>query len=433
MKSYKYFFITLVALITTLSQSLAQLEVNSNVTPEEMVEFFIGAGISYSNVQYTGADTARGTFINGSTTNLGVNQGIALTSGTISYIPGPNDMGGISYTNNTNGDSLLSVLAGTITYDACILEFDFIPAADTAWCDFVFGSEEYPEWVGAFFNDVFGFFVTGPNPAGGNYEVQNIALIPGTTLPVSINNVNSLYYSEFYVDNLNGETIQYDGFTTVLTAKCAVVPGAVYHFKLAVADAGDYIFDTGVLLEGQSFKSQGPGDFLSFGFLSALNPGLPEDIFGQIENNMVSLIVPDGTDVTDLIASFETPGGVIVSIEGAIQQSGITVNDFSEPVNYFLAGINEKVWQVKVDIAVDIAQNTFGEIRIYPNPSAGKIEIQNISDVKVTIYSLIGSVVKESTASQHGNSVVVDDLLPGFYFVELLKDGNREVKKIQVN
>ncbi len=140
--------------------------------------------------------------------------------------------------NNMPGDSLLSMLVGTVTYDACVLEFDFVPAADTAWCDFVFGSEEYPEWVGSTFNDIFGFFVSGPNPEGGNYEFKNIALIPGTDLPVAINNVNPFYYPEYYVDNTGGLTIQYDGFTTVLTAKCAVIPGATYHFKLAVLMPG---------------------------------------------------------------------------------------------------------------------------------------------------------------------------------------------------
>ena len=90
MKTLKYFFISLVVFSTIISQSFAQLQVNGNLTPEEMVQFFVGSGINYSNVTYTGADTARGIFTNGGTTNLGVDHGLALTSGTIQNIPGPN-------------------------------------------------------------------------------------------------------------------------------------------------------------------------------------------------------------------------------------------------------------------------------------------------------------------------------------------------------
>ena len=433
MKAIKYFFISLMVFTAIYFQSNAQLQVNGNLTPEEMVQFFVGSGINYSNVTYIGADTARGIFTNGGTTNLGVDHGLALTSGTIQNIPGPNAMGGLSCSNLMNSDSLLSVLAGTITYDACILEFDFVPAADTAWCDFVFGSEEYPEFVGTPFNDIFGFFVSGPNPAGGNYEMQNIALIPGTELPVAINNVNSYTNPEYYVDNLSGETIHYDGFTTVLTAKCAVVPGATYHFKLAIADASDAIFDSGVLLEAESFESQGSAEFMMFSFLSELNPQLPEDVFGEISGNNVYLTVPDGTDLTGLIATFDTPGGVIVAVGSEIQQSGITPNDFTGQVDYHLDGVNIKDWVVKVDFLSEIQDHSFDHISVYPNPAVGKFELNNISDVDVQIYSLIGTVVKGSPAGEHGNSLSVDNLLPGIYFVELKKDGITETRKVIVN
>jgi hypothetical protein len=433
MKAIKYFFISLVVFTATYFQSQAQLQVNGNLTPEEMVQFFVGAGINYSNVLYTGADTARGIFTNGGTTNLGVDHGLALTSGTIQNIPGPDNNSGASGFNTTPGDSLLSALVGTVTYDACILEFDFVPAADTAWCDFVFGSEEYPEWVGSTFNDIFGFFVSGPNPEGGNYEFKNIALVPGTDLPVAINNVNGFYYPEYYVDNTGGLTIQLDGFTTVLTAKCAVVPGATYHFKLAISDTGDGIMDSGVLLEAESFESQGAAEFMSFSFLSELNPQLPEDVMGEISGNNVYLTVPDGTDLTSLVASFDTPGGVIVAVGSEIQQSGITPNNFTEQVNYHLDGVNIKDWIVKVDFLSGVQDHSFDNVIVYPNPSVGRFELKNINDVDIHIYSLIGTVVKESLAIEHGQTLSVDNLLPGIYFVELKKNGRTETRKVVVN
>ena len=310
---------------------------------------------------------------------------------------------------------------------------------------YVFGSEEYNEYVGSAFNDIFGFFVNGPKPDGGSYVFENIALVPGTEVPIAINNVNLGWAmagspppgpgvnGEYFVDNTSGLTIQYDGFTTVLEAKVAVIPGETYHFKLAIADAGDGIYDSGVLLESGSFKSQGSADILSFGFLAELNPGLQDDVFGVIENDMVKIELPFGTDVTGLIASFETPGGVVVDLEGEIQQSGITPNDFTEPLNYHLTGRNEKGWQIVVDFTTGIEYSVLDNVLIYPNPAAGKFELNNISDVDVHIYSIIGTVVKGSQAGEHGNTLSVDNLLPGIYFVELKKNGKTETRKVVVN
>ena len=96
--------------------------------------------------------------------------------------------------------------------------------------NYVFGSEEYPEFVNAGFNDAFGFFLSGPNPTGGMYVDQNLAIVPGTAnTPVSIFNVNNVSNSAYYVDNGDGFTapqnsdptvIQFDGFTTPLTTNC---------------------------------------------------------------------------------------------------------------------------------------------------------------------------------------------------------------------
>ncbi|MDP0953449.1 choice-of-anchor L domain-containing protein, partial [Klebsiella pneumoniae] len=77
------------------------------------------------------------------------------------------------------------------TNDAAVLQFDFIPLGDTLKFDYVFASEEYNVYVGGGVNDVFAFLLSGPNPAGGNYVDANLALLPGTTTPVSINTVNN--------------------------------------------------------------------------------------------------------------------------------------------------------------------------------------------------------------------------------------------------
>jgi hypothetical protein len=229
------------------------LQVTSSVTPEEMVEILIGNGLSYDNVVFTGADTSRGSFWDGPG-NIGLEDGIILTSGSVYLAPGPNNTGGAGYGNSTPGDADLQSLAGITTLDACVLEFDFVPYYSYVWFQFVFGSEEYPEYIFQF-NDVFGFFISGPGITGPfSDNSKNIALIPGTNIPVSINNVNGENNSAYYVDN-DSDFIQYDGFTTVFTAEAEVQPMQTYHIKLAIGDGVDQFYDSGVLLQASSFCS----------------------------------------------------------------------------------------------------------------------------------------------------------------------------------
>ena len=216
-----------------------------------MAQLLAGPGVSVSNAAFNCAANAIGSF-NGSS-SLGFNNGLILTSGNTS-VASPNT--NISYAgncNNTPGDTELNTLAGSTTYDACALEFDVIPLCDTLKFKYVFGSEEYPEYVpsspGTGFNDAFAFFISGPGITGQ----QNIAKIPGTSTDVTIYNVNDHNNSQYYVTN-SGSTIEYDGYTTVLTAWCLVQSCQTYHLKIVIADAGDCVFDSGVFLEAGSLQ-----------------------------------------------------------------------------------------------------------------------------------------------------------------------------------
>lgn len=242
------------------------------MTPQQLVNnVLIGGGVTASNIQYTGSANAIGHF-DGINCNVGLDSGIILTTGTILDVPagqgpqGPNDLTGAGVDNNEPGEPLLAAAAGNPSFNAAKLEFDFVPQSDTIKFNYVFASEEYLEFVGGTVNDAFGFFISGPNPAGGNYTNQNIALIPGTTTTIDINNVNATSNSAYYVDNGDGNTapqngsnqyIQYDGRTTVLEARAVVTCGETYHIVIAISDIGDGILDSGVFLEAASFSSPG--------------------------------------------------------------------------------------------------------------------------------------------------------------------------------
>jgi gliding motility-associated-like protein len=214
----------------------------------------VGTGVTVNNVTFNGSGIAYGTF-NGANSNIGLPSGVIITTGSRSIAPGPNNIASAGVDNGVPGDLTLTAISGFDTYDASVLEFDFIPQSGQISFNYVFASEEYPEFVGQIYNDVFAFFITGPNPGGGNYNNSNIALIPGTSTPVAINNVNQISYTNYYVDNSGGPTVQYDGFTKPLTAQANVVPCETYHIKICIADAGDGIYDSAVFLEALSFSS----------------------------------------------------------------------------------------------------------------------------------------------------------------------------------
>ncbi len=195
-----------------------------------------------------------------------------MASGFVKNVPGAVGTTITDYSDAEGDADLQALIGGNTSYQAAVLEFDFMPTANTVSFRYVFGSEEYPEYVCSNYNDVFGFFLSGPGISGTfTNNAVNIALIPSTTLPVAINSVNngtagtygtagnctSLAWSSLYVDNesLNGTTIAFDGFTKVLTATHAVTPCETYHIKLAVSDISDGLLDSGVFLEANSFEA----------------------------------------------------------------------------------------------------------------------------------------------------------------------------------
>ena len=263
-------------IIISVNHASAQLAVSTAMTPQQLVQnVLVGGGITVSNVTYTGNTDAIGSFTGGAGTNLGMANGIVMSTGMVDGtgtngeypIGSPaSNVNSLIFSNSPCHDPQLISIATDSIYDEAILQFDFIPQSDTVRFRYVFASEEYPMYVNSPFNDVFGFFISGINPAGGNYSNKNIALIPGTNTPVSINNVNDgqswsgpptgpCRNCAYYVNNFSGTTIVYNGFTTVLTASCKVTPCTTYHIKLGIADVGDASWDSAVFLDANSFSA----------------------------------------------------------------------------------------------------------------------------------------------------------------------------------
>lgn len=261
-----------------LSAVAQPIVVTNTQTPQQLVNgVLLGNGVTAFNITINGnpglANTPFGnigyfTNVNGT---FPMTSGLVLTTGDAMGSMGPNSSGnstnpGASQSVSFDPD-LNAIANGTIT-NGVLLEFDFIPAGDTLIFNYLFGSDEYIEFAppnNSSFNDAFGIFLWGPNisgpftfpgyPNGG----ANIAVIPGG-IPVTINNINPVTNSQYYVFNESpqdtyGDAIQYDGTTVKLTASASVQCNQLYHIKFAIANVLDQAYDSGVFLEAGSFSS----------------------------------------------------------------------------------------------------------------------------------------------------------------------------------
>ncbi len=358
------FFLLLVVVCTPLMVS-GQLIIENTLTVEQYVQdILLGEGVSVSNITFNGAPAneinVQVGYFNSDNANVGISSGLILATGDVIGALGPNDTGGYSEIipdGGMTGDLDLEQLnPGFDMNDIAVLEFDFIPNGDTLSFNYVFGSDEYLEFVNSSFNDAFGFFLCGPGISGPFSTPDNtifpngsanIALVPGTTQAVTIDNVNDASNSAYYVVNGEGfdepffsdeSYIQYDGFTTPLEAFALVQCGETYHIKLAIADAGDTALDSGVFLQEGSFSSS-----MAIQTELQLNIGVSVNVlyencgtgtlvftrFGDLDESAVVELVTSGTaingvDYTNIPNQvIFPPGDSIVTLEITAIADGI--------------------------------------------------------------------------------------------------------------
>ncbi len=297
----------------------------SATTPAAMVQNLVGAGITVKNISYTGATQASGTFTD--TSNVtGIKAGIILSSGSAAGIAGPNSSGSSGTGTGAASDAQLdAIIAPQLGYDASVLQFNFVPKGSILSFQYVFGSDEYPEFVNSI-NDVFAFFLDG----------KNVALVPGTNQAVSINNVNDFTNSKYYVDNNTNPTAydtQMDGFTKVLTVSLAVTPGRTYNIKLAIEDASDSIYDSWVMIKAGSLSAPHVVAYSPLRFVYQASTGLflgnlsvvnysPSALAGPLYLLFPSL--PAGVKLTN--ATGKTKSGVpYIKIGGVAGNTALTV------------------------------------------------------------------------------------------------------------
>ncbi len=282
----------------------AQVTITDSLSNSDIANLLTGFGVNISNLLVNCNVEAIGEL--SGTSMLPISHGLLLSTGYANNFPYNNTWGsGILPIQITDPNS--GLLGGNNNQDLCVIDFDCIPQGDTLLFNFVFGSEEYPIFVGSQYNDAFAIFISGPGING----MQNVAKLPNGDI-VSINNVNAGVNSSYFISNPFPDStgLTYGGFTQNLQVFALTTPNLTYHFKIMITDVSDGMLDSGVLLEAFSFRSPASA-------VTGLNKGIDTQI----------KLYPNPSNGTLTIRDFNFDG--ISKAVSIIDLSGRLVQEFT--------------------------------------------------------------------------------------------------------
>ena len=276
--------------------------VREGTTALDMANTIFGGGATVSGATYFGDIDSAGTYSDGDATSPGVtpaDTGIILSTGNAESFT--NSTGDSNQNTNTSANTTglnnvaqLNSAAGATTFDAAILDVDFVPDSDLMTMQFVFSSEEYPEFQNSIYQDFFGVWINGTLV---ELEVGNGDIDPG--------NINTTNNINMYVDNTADQhNTEMDGFTLTMSLTMAVNPGVVNSMRIALADVGDSSYDSNLMIAADS-----------------------------VQTNLVAVsdsvnVFPNGVTTLDVLANDESAANstlTITHINGQAVNSGDTI------------------------------------------------------------------------------------------------------------
>ncbi len=230
-----------------------ELTYNTGASALQMANAIFGDGVTVVSANYTGDNDSSAIFSNGNTISPGVvpaDTGVILSTGDaddFTSVGSQSNTSGSTTTNTSgpNGQADFNAIAGGSTFDASYIDVSFIPTGDTMTMQFVFASEEYPEYSNSQFNDIVGVWVNGSNVP---LSVANE--------DTSVGGVNQNTNENLYVDNTSDQfNTEMDGFTVTLSLKMTVTPGALNTIRIGIADVADNQYDSNLLIAGDSLST----------------------------------------------------------------------------------------------------------------------------------------------------------------------------------
>ncbi len=233
----------------------SELPINSSASALDMANTIFGDGVTVVGASFTGSGIASGIYTNGDAISPNVtpgDTGVILSTGRATDFT--NSSGDANQDNNTttnnsgvNNNAAFDSIAGGPTRDASWIDVDFIPTGDVMTMQFVFSSEEYPEYVNSIYNDAVGVWINGQ-------EVP-LSVADGDTA-ASVGSVSGVNNTNLYVDNTDSDyNTEMDGFTVTMTLTIPVNSGEVNSIRIGIADVADSSYDSNLLIAGDSVQT----------------------------------------------------------------------------------------------------------------------------------------------------------------------------------
>lgn len=330
----------------------SQITLTSDVA-NNYVATICGPGVTFSNVTLTGDAGAIARFTGGTSAGIGtsMNSGVVLSTGFVNSATALQGTPGTFLSGDNSGSAIsqLNTIAGATTYDGIILEFDFVPITNNINVNYIFGSEEYNEFVNSGYNDAFAFYISGPGIVG----TPNIAVLPGNS-PVTIDNVNLGANSSLYRNNVVlGNPNVMDGYTVQLTATSNVIACQTYHIRLMIADGGDWIYDSWVFIQENGLFAVG-NPTLSLAATYPFGTALYEECFNT---NTITFTIPSAQASN---YSFNvTWGGTATSgVDYSSLPTTITIpagqTSINLPINVFTDGLTEGIETIECSYPISV-------------------------------------------------------------------------------
>lgn len=456
--------------------------------------FFVGEGVHVFNVKFNNVSgnivkPQIGTFQSNGFVGAMMDSGIVLTTGDVSVAEGPNSNGAASQpVGSYYSDPLMGVVSTGNIMACATLDFDFVCLSNHVSFNYCFGSEEYPEYVGSNFNDVFVFFLTGPDPETGLSTTRNIALVPNSVtdstpdgIAVAINSINSGIpgssgssginihpeYSSYYCENPIGTNgIEYNGYTVKLNAEAGLVPCEVYHMHISICNIDDNNRDSGVIIEGKSLNSTTVD--LEF----EENGGAT--IRRSIDHDVVLTLAGTGYNSGVTHLSF---GGELANGDDFIclDDHGYIINDSSDsmiingdPHFFTIRGTSAADLSTPKEIIVYLATELcpmYPELLVYdtlhfvmveddttthepegiddfsipntqlsffPNPTDGKITVMTEGIEKLEVIDMQGRILMNKFATGERTMLKLDSLPAGVYTIKAISPAGEHTAKVVV-
>ena len=443
--------ILLFVLFSTIFSYGQGITVSTNYTNDQLVnDVLINSPCAQGyNIQSQG-NCGIGYF-NTTNPNFPFQEGVIIRNGNVNLSAGQYTGSNMSSTCSNFGDSELLAISqangnsGTIN-DVSFLKFNFVSSTNEISFDFIFASNEYGTYQCGF-SDVFAFILTDLNTGVS----QNLAVIPGTTTPVSVTTIRDILYNSgcpsvnpqfFSTYNVGSSSsiMNMNGYTVPMTASATVIPNNPYSIKLVIGDYNDTAFDSAVFLKANSFDvginpnlACNPDKIKMVSFVDANTNGIKDP--NELDFNLGSFKYELNNNTTSSYVVSQDGVGYIYSLDYA-DTHDLSFQIDAEYANYYTSsstyndvliaqGSNENVFYFPVintnpyaDVEVTVIPTnnpvpgfTYNNTITYKNkgvvPTSGTLTFNHSPNVTILSNSESGSV-----ATANGFTLDFTNLLP---------------------